>query len=100
MRLSGGIGMVSGDIVNGVSNSAITFQPSAGTQICITSVLGGNATQLYSELTNGVIFAVSMVAKNNDWSINGNNTKIMITNTNYLRVNSGGGGMGYSGIQI
>jgi len=92
--------MTVGDIVNGVSNSALTFQPAGSNVICITSVLGGNASQLYSELTNGTIFAVSMVAKSSDWSINGNSTKIMINNTNYLRVNSGGGGMGYTGIQI
>ena len=89
--------MVAGDIVNAVyvgTGGDIDFQPAVNVSICITNVGVWNS---YVQITNGIVTAYIL-----DTTASGlPNTKIMINNTNYLRLFAiGGGGAFYSGIQI
>lgn len=95
--------MAVGDVVNGISadNTIIDYQPAAGVEAVITSVMtynlaANNAVGLY----NGTLTANFFVV-NAQQPVNFGNTKIFVNNTRYLRVSATGAGFqgGYSGIQ-
>jgi hypothetical protein len=88
--------MAVGDIVNGISNADLTFQPAAGVSIAITHAVGWLKEVLF---TNGVIDAY-ILFQGDTKNGGGENTKIMINNTNYLKVLVNANGTSYSGIQI
>tara|TARA_R110002049_G_scaffold161234_1_gene326732 strand:+ start:685 stop:975 length:291 start_codon:yes stop_codon:yes gene_type:complete len=95
--------MAVGDVVNGLvaTGSAITFQPAAGVEVAIMSTGSYNSwTQIY----NGVQFAYVSGSNFPADGVAGGyapNIKLMINNTNYLRVLSNAtGGAFYTGIQI
>lgn len=77
-----------------VGSGNVDFQPAVGVSICITSV---GVWGSYVQITNG-----STVAYFLDTIANGESTtKIMIDNTNYLRLFAlNTNGASYSGIQI
>ena len=85
--------MVVGDIVNGLNLAAgFDFQPAATVSCCITSAQSWSSNVMF---TNGVD-QVYVADSTSGW---GNiNTKIMINNTNYIRLLAGNAS--FSGIQI
>ena len=89
--------MAVGDIVNGVHVGAganVDFQPAVGVSICITSA---GVWASYIQITNGAISAYLL----NTAAQGEPSTKIMIDNTNYLRLFAVvATGASYSGIQI
>lgn len=93
--------MALGDLINDVLATQLAFvyfQPAAGVEIIITSVLGDTST--YMGLSNGTENGATLMANT---SGSGTNVKIGITNTNYLVLRSQGGGVyfpNYSGLQI
>ncbi len=99
--------LAAGDIINNIfANGAYhNFQPSAGTEIIITQILGNNtetAAGLYNGTNRGTgrVFYRSTTSPYPAWT--GSVTKLGITNTNYLSIYSDGGSgyASYSGIQI
>jgi len=93
--------MAVGDIVSGISAVAtiLVFQPAAGTSFIITWT-NGNTGAGGADLYNGTI-------KSTSTTFGGQagvhlNMKLIINNTNYLYIDSQGGGnySGYSGMQI
>ena len=94
--------MAVGDIISGIFGATViaSFQPSAGTEIMITSCLGRNTT-VYFGIMNGVIEGFTDYDEST--SIGGRNAaniKIGITNTNYLRIYANSVGASFSGIQL
>tara|TARA_R110000803_G_scaffold25353_1_gene60578 strand:- start:21 stop:287 length:267 start_codon:yes stop_codon:yes gene_type:complete len=87
--------MAVGDVVNGLSTTAdLIIQPAATVELCITSY-GSMVTNSY--LTNGVIQAYLRAGIGVlDQIIN----KLLITNTNYLKILVDGNGCHYTGVQI
>jgi hypothetical protein len=88
--------MVVGDIVNGLSTIAFTFQPAASVSVMISQTAPANAEYIY--LTDGVDSRIVFYYSD---AVGGNvaNVKIMINNSIYLKISTGGGGS-FSGIQI
>jgi hypothetical protein len=95
--------MAVGDVISGIFTTIGVqhdFQPSAGTEIIITAVLGSNGNLMNVGLYDGVTASTSYIQYNTYFAQNAN-VKIGINNTNYLRVFSNGGTPpSYTGIQI
>lgn len=87
--------MVVGDIVNGVSAAAFTFQPAATVSIMLSTA--SCEISAYVFLTDGATVRNCFY-----WTGNtgiGSNTKMMINNSIYFSIQHPNGGS-YSGIQI
>ena len=86
--------MVVGDVVSGISanNTALSFQPAAGVEICLTNLSGG----FNGGITDGVVI------QSNAFVGASVRQSLFITNTLYLHMFAGGAGFygGYTGIQI
>lgn len=96
--------MAVGDVVNGIGqvlNSALNFQPSAGTE-CMITMAGNYTTWIY--LYDGTIQSNLYSNSTNSSGENGMGNmpnKIFINNTNYLKINGDPSFYAsYSGIQI
>ena len=93
--------MVVGDIVNGLGAAIATayyFQPAAGVEVMITSVLG-QGTEVLGGLSDGATNCMTKLS--NFTNFGSGNCKIGLTNTNYLvyfSLNSSP--PAYTGIQI
>lgn len=88
--------MVAGDIVNGVSAVAFTFQPAASVSLMISQAAANGPDYIY--LSDGVTSRACYY-----YSVSGYgsvaNVKVMINNSIYLNIPMASGGT-YSGIQI
>jgi hypothetical protein len=88
--------MAVGDIVNGIGgdNAILDLQPAVGVEIMISS-FGSDQGSVQISLFNGVTRSLCEAAPML-------NIKMMINNTNYLRIPNGGVGKfnNYTGIQI
>ena len=74
--------MAVGDVVNGIFTTTGTdhsFQPAAGVEIAITSILGANAQYLETSLTDGVTLCRSYLIDGGNWSGANANIKINLT---------------------
>lgn len=92
--------MAVGDVVNGINaGTSITFQPAVGVEYCITSICGGNGNYAYIKMTDGTNTATTRASFTTYWAFNSANIKVMINNTNYCEIASGGGAVAFSGIQ-
>ncbi len=84
--------MAVGDVVNGLFNTgSLTFQPAAGVEVCITSCMSWSSNIM---MTNGVTEVYAAGASQERM-----NTKMMINNTNFIKM-LGANNNSYSGIQI
>jgi hypothetical protein len=89
--------MAVGDVVNGIDNGALLiFQPAAGVEVCITSACAWLTSTALFDGTK-IAYISQSAGGSTDTNIN---VKIMINNTNYLRVTGTVNGSSYSGIQI
>ena len=88
--------MAVGDIVNGIGgdNLILDLQPAAGVEVMITS-FGSDTKGVQISLFNGVTRSLCEGSPML-------NIKMMINNTNYMRIPNGGAGFfnNYTGIQI
>jgi hypothetical protein len=94
--------MAVGDIINGLivgTGAWFSFQPAATNEIILTSIFTGTGTTQYIALGNGVNSGTIRNGYNTAYNIS-TNTKIGITNTNYIEVYTGETASGYTGIQI
>ena len=93
--------MAVGDVINGISadNTALTFQPSVGSSVIITSISNWWINDTWS-MTNGVVLSHPAYANSQYGSPD--NMKMMTNNTIYLTIPAVGVGhvTAYSGIQI
>jgi len=92
--------MAVGDVVNGIGavGAELIFQPSGTVEVAITHCGGYNTwIMFYNGTTNA-----HLIHTNTTSDLDGIlNTKMMINNTNYLKIGSRSGyAMSYSGIQI
>jgi|TARA_R110000822_G_scaffold267435_1_gene390974 hypothetical protein len=88
--------MVVGDVVNGLqAGGDFTFQPAASVQIAITYFGSWGAA---SQLTNGVI--VAYIREFINTAGQSYSLKLMINNTNYVKMLADTNGSMYSGVQI
>ena len=93
--------MAVGDVVSGIFTTIHvyhTFQPAVGVEIMIT-FMGGRGTNTYGGIDNSVNYSNARITDSADYS-EGFNTKVGITNTNYLTLHSDIIAPSYSGIQI
>ena len=93
--------MAVGDVVNGIFTTINVYHyfiPAAGVEVCIT-FMGGKGTAMQGGLYDGVTIGQTLLSDSADFS-EGMNTKLFITNTNYLNLYSNGDPPFYSGIQI
>ena len=95
--------MAVGEVVNGIGAVAtqINFQPAANVELCITQC---GAEDAWTRLTNGTlnpIVSFTIPANGSNYGNKNGVQKIMINNTNYLRIDASGSYSGfYTGIQI
>ena len=91
--------MASGDIVSGISadNTALTFQPSAGVEVVITTTFIDAAVS-FAQITDGVI-TTTMKAID---AVGFYNTKIQLNNTRFLSMGAMGAGdlSGFTGVEL
>lgn len=107
--------MTAGDAVGGISAATLTFQPAAGVEVMIFWAAGstyqaefynGANANIISAALTGYPCGVGGVVVNDSYGtgpiISSVAPKLLITNTNYLRINKIGApasNCGYSGIQ-
>ena len=92
--------MVSGDVVNFLANSAISYVPAVGVEIIILQVFY-NQTTNSSGLTDGATNAIQYVNAAVGGLVQYQMTqKLGITNTNYFTISPSSANVGFSGIQI
>ena len=98
--------MAVGDIINAVATTTgtFTYQPAVGVEIIITSMhfYDENAQEVgITDGTRRATFTDKDSGSWGDWAYNNMNTKIGITNTNYLTLTGGSGTRtpGFTGIQ-
>ncbi len=93
--------MASGDIVSGISadNTALTFQPSAGVEVVITSTFVDGLVS-FPQITDGVI-TTTMKAIGTEL-VGFYNVKIMLNNTRFLSMGAMGAGdlSGFTGVEL
>ncbi len=96
--------MASGDVVGDIYTSATTFQPSAGTQICITQFITTAENRVLGRgdinTTAALEFTTATGQSNNMRLWNGNIHKFLISNTSYVYFDLSGGSVGFVGIEI
>ena len=93
--------MAVGDVVNQVWSGLgyKTYQPAAGVEVMISSVMDYNNTSTAFGLYNGSQYAKFMEGTTTNERLNTTNTKIFINNTNYFRIYANTFA-GFTGIQI
>mgnify|MGYP003679608310 FL=1 len=95
--------MASGDVINGFSpvGAILDFQPAAGVEIVVKTCFLNGVSNAPS-LTNGTIESNMSTSNTAISGTSLSDVNIFINNTNYLRINSLGGGQysAFSGIQI
>jgi hypothetical protein len=92
--------MAVGDIISDATtaNSYVNFQPAAGVEAIITSVIG-NSDGIIG-INNGAITGYSQFVTGSKVYNSGFNTKIGVTNSVYISIYSSGDNGGYTAIQI
>jgi hypothetical protein len=93
-----------GYLVDVGPSSTSNYQPAAGVEICITSIALEEPSDSRINLVNGTLEAKFVQQPGNLTASGLLNTKIIITNTNYLAFNNQAAGgsrsMGITGIQL
>ena len=92
-----------GFITNISASSNLDYQPAAGVEICVTAIAMSESSNAYVRLYDGTINADLVAVPS---SVNGSgflNTKIIITNSIYLRLRNSSTGtrvIGLTGLQL
>ena len=96
--------MAAGDVISVITGTALStwhyYQPSAGTEIVVTSAFAGLGTEQTLGLYDGVNRSPSRSGYSTSFAITGLNVKVGITNSVYLAQFSDTAPTSLSGIQI